>query len=126
MSSPYKGRRGLDRIRRAAGYSWAGLAAAYRHEAAFRQEIFLAALLLPLALLVSDSPSERALLIGAVFLVLVVELLNSAVEAVVDRISHERHELSKRAKDLGSAAVLIALVNAACVWGVILWPRLSG
>jgi diacylglycerol kinase (ATP) len=126
MSSPYKGRRGFDRIRRAVGHSYAGLAAAYRHEAAFRQELLLAALLLPLALLVSESASERALLIGAVLLVLVVELLNSAVEAVVDRISHERHELSKQAKDLGSAAVLVALVNAAFVWGVILWPRLSG
>jgi diacylglycerol kinase (ATP) len=104
----------------AAGYSWAGLTAAFRHEDAFRQEVFLAALLVPLALYLGDTGIERALMIAAVLGVLIVELLNSAVEAAVDRISLEHHLLIKRAKDMGSAAVMIALVNVVAVWSLVL------
>lgn len=119
--SPFKGKTGLRRVLNAAGYSWAGLVAAFRHEDAFRQEVFLALLLIPLALFLGETGIERALMIGAVLSVLVVELLNSAVEAAVDRISLEHHLLIKRAKDMGSAAVMIALVNAAVVWGLVLF-----
>lgn len=118
--SPFKGKTGLARIINAAGYSWAGLRAAFRHEDAFRQEVFLAALLVPLAWYLGDSGVERALLIGALLLVLVVELLNSAIEAAVDRISLDHHELIKRAKDMGSAAVLLALINVLVVWALVL------
>lgn len=118
--SPYKGKTGLQRLLNAAGYSWAGLTAAFRHEDAFRQEIFLALLLIPLALYLGDSGISRALMIAAVLLVLIVELLNSALEAAVDRISLEHHQLIKRAKDMGSAAVLIALVNVVVVWALVL------
>ena len=118
--SPFKGKTGLRRVLNAAGYSWAGLAAAFRHEDAFRQEAFLALLLLPLALYLGETGIERALLIGSLLLVLIVELLNSAVEAAVDRISLEHHELIKRAMDMGSAAVMLALVNVAAVWGLVL------
>lgn len=119
-ASPFKGRTGLQRVLNAAGYSWAGLTAAFRHEAAFRQEVLLALLLVPLALYLGETGIERALMIGAVLGVLIVELLNSAVEAAVDRISLERHLLIKRAKDMGSAAVMIALVNVAVVWTLVL------
>jgi len=118
--SPFKGKTGLARIINAAGYSWAGLAAAFRHEDAFRQEVFLALLLIPLAVVLGETGIERALMIGAVLGVLIVELLNSALEAAVDRISLEHHLLIKRAKDMGSAAVMIALVNVAVVWGLVL------
>lgn len=118
--SPYKGRTGLQRIRNAAGYSWAGLNAAFRHEDAFRQEVFLALLMIPLALFLGESGIERALMIGAVLGVLIVELLNSALEATLDRISLEHDLLIKRAKDTGSAAVMIALVTVVVVWGLVL------
>jgi diacylglycerol kinase (ATP) len=118
--SPFKGRTGLQRVLNAARYSWAGLTAAFRHEDAFRQEVFLALLLIPLALYLGDNGIERALMIGAVLGVLVVELLNSALEAAVDRISLEHHLLIKRAKDMGSAAVMIALVNVVVVWALVL------
>jgi diacylglycerol kinase (ATP) len=118
--SPFKGRTGVQRVLNAARYSWAGLAAAFRHEDAFRQEAFLALLLIPLALYLGDSGIERALMIGAVLAVLIVELLNSALEAAVDRISLEHHPLIKRAKDMGSAAVMIALVNVVVVWALVL------
>ncbi len=118
--SPFKGKTGLARIINAAGYSWAGLAAAFRHEDAFRQEVFLALLLIPLAVVLGETGMERALMIGAVLGVLIVELLNSALEAAVDRISLEHHQLIKRAKDMGSAAVMIALANVAIVWGLVL------
>lgn len=118
--SPFKGKTGLRRVRNAAGYSWAGLRAAFRHEDAFRQELLLAAVLVPLAIYLGDSGVERALMIGAVMLVLVVELLNSALEAAVDRISFEHHPLIKRAKDMGSAAVLLTLTQAVVVWALIL------
>jgi diacylglycerol kinase (ATP) len=104
----------------AAGYSWAGLTAAFRHEDAFRQETFLALLLIPLGAYLGETGIERALMIGAVLGVLIVELLNSAVEAAVDRISLEHHDLIKRAKDMGSAAVMIALINVVAVWALVL------
>ena len=119
-ASPFKGKTGLQRILNAAGYSWAGLTAAFRHEDAFRQEVFLAVLLIPLALFLGQTGIERALMIGAVLGVLIVELLNSAVEAAVDRISLEHHALIKRAKDMGSAAVMLSLINVVCVWILIL------
>ena len=119
-ASPFKGKTGLRRVLNAAVYSWAGLAAAFRHEDAFRQEVFLALLLIPLALVLGETGMARALMIGAVLLVLIVELLNSAIEAAVDRISLEHHLLIKRAKDMGSAAVMIALVNLAAVWALVL------
>lgn len=121
MESPFKGKTGLRRILNAAHYSADGLRAAYRHEDAFRQEIWLTLIAVPLALWLGDTVVERALMIASVVLVLVVELLNSAVEATVDRVSLERHELAKRAKDVGSAAVLVALLNAAVVWGLLLF-----
>jgi diacylglycerol kinase (ATP) len=120
MESPYKGKRGLQRLINAAGYSLAGLAAAARHEDAFRQELALAAVMLPLGLWLGRSGTERALLVGSVLLVLIVELLNSAVEATVDRVSLDDHSLAKRAKDIGSAAVMLSLVNLAAVWLLVL------
>lgn len=101
-------------------YSLSGLAAAARHEDAFRQELILVALLTPVALWLGDTGVERALLIGSLILVLIAELLNSAVEATVDRISFESHRLAKRAKDFGSAAVMLSLANAGVVWLLIL------
>jgi diacylglycerol kinase (ATP) len=118
--SPFKGKTGLQRVLNAVGYSWAGLSAAFKHEDAFRQEVFLSLLLIPLALYLGDTGIARALMIAAVLGVLVVELLNSAVEAAVDRISLEHHQLIKRAKDMGSAAVMISLVNVAVVWALVL------
>jgi len=122
--SPFKGKTGLIRIVHAFFNSCAGLADAWRHESAFRQEILLAAILVPLALVVPASPVERALLIASVLLVIIVELLNTGVEVAIDRISFEHHSLSKRAKDIGSAAVFVALLLLGAVWGVILLPRL--
>jgi diacylglycerol kinase (ATP) len=104
----------------AAGYSLAGLAAAARHEDAFRQELILVLILAPVALWLGDTGVERALLIASLLLVLIVELLNSAIEATVDRISFESHRLAKRAKDIGSAAVMLALANAGVVWLLII------
>jgi len=118
--SPFKGKTGLVRVWNAFFYSMDGLTAAFKHEDAFRQEVFLALLLIPLALVLGETGIERALMIGAVLLVLIVELLNSAVEAAVDRISLEHHLLIKRAKDMGSAAVMIALINVAVVWVLVL------
>jgi len=107
---------------RALRYSLSGLAAAFRNEQAFRQELYAAAVLIPLAFWVGNTGVERALLVATVLLVMIVEVLNSAIEAVVDRMGSERHELSGRAKDLGSAAVFLALVLAVCVWGLVLLP----
>lgn len=121
MESPFKGKTGLRRIWNAFHYSLDGLSAAYRYEDAFRQETWLAMVALPLALWLGDSALERVMMIGSVLLVLIVELVNSAIEATVDRVSLERHQLAKRAKDIGSAAVLIALINAAVVWGLLLF-----
>jgi diacylglycerol kinase (ATP) len=111
---------GLTRLLRAVGYSWAGLCACWKHEQAFRQELLLVLLLAPIGFWFGDSGVERALLIGSLVLVLIVELLNSAVEAVVDRIGEERHELSGRAKDIASAAVSLSLLNVVLVWALIL------
>ena len=123
MSNPHKGRTGLDRIRHAAGYSLDGLCSAYRGESAFRQETWLAVILLPLAFGLGRNWVETALLAGSVVMVLVVELLNSAVEATVDRISFELHELAKRAKDFGSAAVFLSLALTGALWAAALWHR---
>ena len=112
---------GLARLFRATACTWAGLRAAWQNEAAFRQETLAAAFFLPLGLWLGESGVERALLTGSVLLVPLVELLNSAVEAVVDRIGPERHELSGRAKDMGSAAVACAIALAALVWVCVLW-----
>jgi diacylglycerol kinase (ATP) len=109
----------LLRLWHAWGYSLAGVRAAWRHEAAFREEIVLFIILAPASFWVGDSTVERALLLGSLFLILIIELLNSAIEAAVDRLGDEYHLLSGRAKDLGSAAVLIALANAFCIWMLI-------
>jgi len=114
------GAAGISRIINAAGYSWLGLKATYEHEAAFRQELLLALILVPLAFWLGDNGVQYALLIGSWMLVLIVELLNSAVEAVVDRFGGELHELSGRAKDIGSAAVFVTIVNAVLVWLCVL------
>ncbi|MCK6407273.1 MAG: diacylglycerol kinase [Rhodocyclaceae bacterium] len=119
----FKGKQGLTRLINAFGYSRDGLASAWKHEAAFREEVLLAAVAIPLGLWLGQGGLEKALLVGTILLVLVVELLNSAVEAVVDRVSDEHHELSKRAKDIGSAAVLITLLLTGAVWGLILVPH---
>jgi len=108
--------RGLLRFIDASKYSWQGLKAAYRYEEAFRQEVWLTALLVPAAVFLATNGIELALLLGSLFLILIVELLNSGLEAVVDRIGTEHHELSGRAKDIGSAAVMFALINAAVIW----------
>jgi len=122
--SPFKGRTGLQRVINAMRFSLEGFAAAARHEDAFRQELMLAAVLVPLGLWLGNDGVERALLAGGVLMVLVVELLNSAVEATVDRVSLEDHQLAKRAKDLGSAAVMMSLLALAVVWLLVLLPRL--
>ena len=124
-SNPHKGRTGIDRVIRAAGYSAAGLRAAYRGESAFRQEFWLAVLLLPLAFWLGRTWIEVALLAGSLILVLIVELLNSAIEATVDRVSLELHDLSKRAKDFGSAAVLLSLLLVGGIWSAALWERFA-
>jgi diacylglycerol kinase (ATP) len=126
MSNPYKGRTGLERIAYAAKYSWQGLSTAVRSESAFRQEVVLAAMMLPAAWWLGRNWREVALLAGTVVLVLIVELLNSAIEAVVDRVSLDLHDLSKRAKDYGSAAVLLALVLCGATWAAALWNRATG
>ncbi|PMS14971.1 diacylglycerol kinase [Trinickia dabaoshanensis] len=124
LVSPPK-RTGITRALFALKHSYDGLLATFRAESAFRQEVALAVVLLPCAVLLPVAAIERVMLIGSVLLVLLVELLNSAVEAVVDRISLDRHELSRRAKDCGSAAVLIALAICATTWGTLLWPVLK-
>lgn len=123
MESPFKGKTGLRRLINAFGYSMDGLSAAYKNEDAFRQEIRLALVLIPLALYLGHSGLERAVMVACVFLVIIVELLNSSVEATVDRISLDHHLLAKRAKDIGSAAVLLSLLNLFVVWLLILWPN---
>ncbi len=122
MESPYKGKTGLRRLWNALGYSLAGFRAAFKHEDAFRQEVLFAVVLIPLALWTPAGHLAKALMIGSVLLVLVVELLNSAVEATVDRISLENHDLAKRAKDIGSAAVMVSLVNVVVIWALALLP----
>jgi diacylglycerol kinase (ATP) len=119
--SPHKGKTGLKRVWNAFFYSLEGFRAAWKHEDAFRQESLLAMLLIPLAFFLAELPLERALMIASVLLVLIVELVNSAIEATVDRISLENHALAKRAKDIGSAAVLISLINVVVIWGLVLF-----
>ncbi|MBP9654676.1 MAG: diacylglycerol kinase [Rhodocyclaceae bacterium] len=117
----FKGKQGLTRLINALGYSKDGLAAAWKNEAAFREEVLLAAVAFPLAFYLGQTGIERALLAGSILFILIVEILNSAVEAVVDKASPEKHELAKRAKDMGSAAVLLSLLNAAVIWACVLW-----
>lgn len=119
--SPHKGKTGFRRVLNAFYYSADGLRAALRHEDAFRQETALAVLLMPAALFMPVSGTGKALMIASVLLVLIVELLNSAVEATVDRVSLENHALAKRAKDMGSAAVMLAMFNVLIVWGLTLF-----
>ena len=118
----FKGKQGLTRLINALGYSRDGLKAAWKNEAAFREEVLLAVVAIPLALFLAKTGVDRALLLGSILLILIVEILNSAVEAVVDKASPEKHELAKRAKDMGSAAVLLSLANAAIIWACVLWP----
>ncbi len=120
--NPHKGNRGLTRAWHAAKNSWCGIVYAFKEESAFRQELTLLALLTPVALWMPVSPIEKSILIASLLLVLVVELLNSSVEAAIDRISFEHHDLSKRAKDFGSAAVMLALLIAALLWTTICIP----
>ena len=124
MSNPHKGRTGLDRLVQATSYSLSGLRQAYSGESAFRQETWLAAVLMPAAFWVGRSWIEVTLLIAAVMQLLIVELLNSGIEAAIDRVSYELHDLSKRAKDMASAAVLLSLLLCLGVWGAVLWQRL--
>jgi diacylglycerol kinase (ATP) len=125
MTNPYKGRTGLDRIIRALGYSIDGLKIAYHGESAFRQEFWMAVIMLPAALWLGRTWIEVALLAGTVLIVLIVELLNSGIEAAIDRVSFELHDLSKRAKDLASAAVLLSLLLCGGVWISALWTRFA-
>ena len=118
--------RGLRRILNAFGFSMAGFRACFRHEEAFRQEVYVLLLLVPLGIWLGEGPIERALLIGSLLIVPIVELLNSAVEANVDRVGLERHELSRRAKDIASAAVFLSIVLAVLVWALVLTPRWLG
>ena len=118
--------RGLRRILKAFGFSMAGFRECFRHEEAFRQEVYVLLVLVPLGLWLGDGPVERALLVGSLLIVPIVELLNSAVEANVDRVGLEKHELSRRAKDIASAAVFLSIVLAALVWALILAPRWLG
>lgn len=114
---------GLKRVWNALFYSFRGFAGAYRNEAAFRQELWLVVIMAPIGVWLGTTGVERALLVGSLLLILIVELLNSGIEAVVDRIGSERHELSGLAKDIGSAAVFVGLANAAVIWFFVLWPH---
>jgi len=121
VESPFKGKTGLSRLVNAFGYSVEGFKAAFKHEDAFRQEVFLSLILVPLGLYLGKTGAEKALLVTVILLVLIVELFNSAIEAAVDHTSLERHPLAKRAKDIGSAAVFVALAIAVIVWGLVLF-----
>lgn len=124
-TNPYKGRTGLDRVLRATGHSLDGLQIAYRGENAFRQEVWASTLLLPASFWLGRTWIEVALLTGSVLLVLIVELLNSGIEAAIDRVSYELHDLSKRAKDIASAAVFLSLVLWGGIWAAALWHRFA-
>jgi len=121
MGSPFKGKTGIKRLINAIGYSFSGFKAAFQNEDAFRQEVFLTIVLVPLAFYIANNSLEIVLLLFSTLLVPIVELLNSAIEATVDRISLEQHKLAKRAKDIGSAAVFLSLVNLSAVWLVIIF-----
>jgi diacylglycerol kinase (ATP) len=120
MKSPYKGKTGIKRLVNAFGYSIAGTLAAFKHEDAFRQEVILTAILTPIAIYYGETAIDQALMISSLLLIIIVELLNSSIEATVDRISVKHHKLAKRAKDIGSAAVFFILINAAVIWFLIL------
>jgi len=124
METRNKHPRGLKHIWHATLTALAGLRAAWQHEDAFRQEVLIAAIAIPAALLLPASPLGKALMIASILLVLIVELLNSALEAAVDHTSLEQHPLAKRAKDIASAAVLLSIVNALVVWGLVITPAL--
>lgn len=119
-AAAFKGKKGLTRLWNALGYSRDGLAAAWQNEAAFREEVLLAVIAIPLAFYLGKTGIDRALMVGSIMLILIVEILNSGLEAVVDKASPEKHELAKRAKDMGSAAVLLSLINAAAIWAFVL------
>jgi len=121
VESPHKGKTGLTRVLNAFFYSLDGFRAAFKHEDAFRQEVILAAIMIPASFFLTQDNIGRALMIGSVVLVLIVELINSAIEATVDRISLENHRLAKRAKDIGSASVLLSLLLVVTVWGLVLF-----
>lgn len=110
----------IQRIIKAFGYSFAGLKSCFKTEAAFRQELFLAVIFIPIACLLDVPTASKALMVGSIFLILIAELINTSIEAVVDRVSKAQHKLSKKAKDVGSAVVLMAFINAACIWGIVL------
>ena len=116
------GNKGLKRLVLATGYSWQGLKASWKNEEAFRQETLLAVVLIPLAVFLDAGQTQTILMIASVLLLLIVEVLNSAVEAVVDLVTKEKQELAGRAKDMGSAAVMLAIINLVVVWSVILIP----
>jgi diacylglycerol kinase (ATP) len=120
MKSPYKGKTGLKRLVNAFGYSISGTLAAFKHEDAFRQEVVLAVVMTPVALYFGETAIDQALMISSLLFIIIVELLNSSIEATVDRISVKHHKLAKRAKDIGSAAVFFSLINAAVIWFLIL------
>ena len=119
--TPYKGPGNLSRLWNSTLYSWNGLKATFKAEPSFRLELLAAAILIPLTFFLPVNGIGRALMIASILLVLILELLNSAIEAIVDRISLEQHPLSKRAKDIGSAAVLLGLINVCVVWGCVLF-----
>jgi len=121
MESPFKGKTGIKRLINAIGYSFSGFKAAFQNEDAFRQEVFITIVLVPLAFYIANNSLEIVLLLFSTLLVPIVELLNSAIEATVDRISLEQHKLAKRAKDIGSAAVFLSLVNLFAVWLIIIF-----
>ena len=125
QASNKPGRTGLSRVLWASAYSLKGIKAAWTHEAAFRQELILMAIMLPAAFWLGDTPIERLTLIIPLFIVVIVELLNSAIEAVVDRVGPERHPLSGQAKDMGSAAVFFSLLLVAMSWGIIGYQRFT-
>ena len=116
----YSGNNGLKRLILATGYSWNGFKAGWKNEEAFRQEVVLAAILIPLALFLDVGSIQTILMIASVLLVLILEIINSAIEAVVDLVTEEKHELAGRAKDMGSTAVMLGLINVVLVWGFIL------
>ena len=121
MESPFKGKTGIKRLINAFGYSLAGFKVAFAKEDAFRQEVFLSIILVTVAVYISNSSIELVLLIGSTLLVPIIELLNSAIEATVDRVSLDKHPLAKRAKDIGSAAVFLSLVNLIATWLIIIF-----
>ena len=119
------GNTGIKRIIRAFGFSMKGFRAAWQHEAAFRQEVVLALVLVPLAFVIAETTLQLALLLLTLFIVVITEILNSAVEAVVDRVSDEHHDLAGRAKDMGSAAVFLSLTMTTVVWGLMIYERFA-